>query len=72
MLILSKFFVCVCLPSPSTGEQSSSRKHVTLNPKLRTNAIGSEAHHKQLDKSIRAIYKKYIVIYKKYMESCHG
>jgi hypothetical protein len=33
---------------------------------------GFAAHHKQLDKSIRAIYKKYIVIYKKYMESCHG
>jgi len=33
---------------------------------------GSEAHHKQLDKSIRAIYKKYIIIYQKYMESSHG
>jgi hypothetical protein len=33
---------------------------------------GSAAHHKQLDKAIQFIYKKYIIIYKKYMECSHG
>ncbi len=59
MLILSKFFACVLCVSAGLPRRSLGEG-------------GSAAHHKQLDKAIQFIYKKYIIIYKKYMECSHG